>query len=81
MQNCELLNPEKTNGLSIYVELSYTDTGEEYTLYLFHDVLSVTKGIDDQPENLLTLDTFTHKKIITKRSKHYYKSCIELSKS
>ena len=59
------LNPEKTNGLSIYLELSYTDTGEEYTLYLFHDVLSVTQGIQDQPENLLTLDTFTHKKIIT----------------
>jgi len=59
------LNPEKTNGLNIYLEISYTDTGEEYALHLFHDVLTVTEGIE-KPENLLSLDTDTHKKIITK---------------
>jgi len=57
--------PEKANGLDIYVELSYIDTGEEYTLHLKNDILIVTEGIE-APENLLSLDTETHKKIITK---------------
>lgn len=60
------LNPEKANDLNIYVELSYTDTCEEYSLHLFHDILSVTKGINQQTENHLTLDSYTHKRIITK---------------
>ena len=59
------IDPDKIHGVTLYVEISYTDTGEEYTLIINNDILTVTDGIYDEPENHISLDTETHKKILT----------------
>ncbi len=59
------IDPDKIHGITLYVEISYTDIDEEYTLFINNDILTVTEGIDDQPENHISLDTETHKKILT----------------
>jgi len=58
------IDPDKIHGKTLYLEISYTDTGEEYSLIIDNDILTVTEGIDD-PYNVLSLDTETHKKILT----------------
>jgi alkyl sulfatase BDS1-like metallo-beta-lactamase superfamily hydrolase len=59
------IDPDKIHGMTLYVEISYTDTGEEYSLIINNDILTVTEGINDEPENHISLDTETHKKILT----------------
>jgi alkyl sulfatase BDS1-like metallo-beta-lactamase superfamily hydrolase len=59
------IDPDKIHGMTLYVEISYTDTGKEYTLIINNDILTVTEGIYDEPENHISLDTETHKKILT----------------
>ena len=59
------IDPDKIHGMTLYVEISYTDTGEEYTLIIKNDILTVTEGIYNEPENHISLDTETHKKILT----------------
>jgi alkyl sulfatase BDS1-like metallo-beta-lactamase superfamily hydrolase len=59
------IDPDKIHGMTLYVEISYTDIDEEYTLIINNDILTVTEGIYGEPENHISLDTETHKKILT----------------
>jgi alkyl sulfatase BDS1-like metallo-beta-lactamase superfamily hydrolase len=58
------LNAEEVSGWDEDLNLSYTDTGEEYFLHIRNNILRVTEGLQDAHYDL-TLDTVSHKKILT----------------
>jgi alkyl sulfatase BDS1-like metallo-beta-lactamase superfamily hydrolase len=61
------LNPEPVQDLNGALNVIYTDTGKEFSLIFRNNILVVTEGLDDDPWDTLSLDTDTHKKILTKQ--------------
>lgn len=61
------LNPEQVQGVNGALNIIYTDTGEEYSLIFRNNILVVTKNLVDNPWDTISLDTDTHKKILTKQ--------------
>ena len=61
------LNPEPVQNVNGALNVIYTDTGKEFSLIFRNNILVVTEGLDDDPWDTLSLDTDTHKKILTKQ--------------
>lgn len=59
------LNLDVAHDLEEYLSIYYADIDEGYSLRIHHDILTVTDGVDADPHNLMTLDSDTHKMILT----------------
>ena len=60
------LNPEEVQGWDEGLDISITDTCEEYFLHIRNNILTIADGLQD-PRYAITLDSDTYKKIITKQ--------------
>jgi len=61
------LNQELVQNLYGALNIIYTDTGEKYSLIFRNNILVVTEDLFVDPWNTISLDTDTHKKILTKQ--------------
>jgi len=58
---------EKVNGWNEILNVHYTDINAGYSLHIRNNILDVTKGLSTNPYYSISLDTDTHKKILTKQ--------------
>jgi len=58
---------EKVNGWNEILNVHYTDIDAGYSLHIRNNILDVTKGLSTNPYYSISLDTDTHKKILTKQ--------------
>jgi len=61
------LNQEFVQGMNGALNVIYTDTGKEFSLIFRNNILVVTEDLVDAPWDIISLDTDTHKKILTKQ--------------
>jgi len=61
------LNQEFVQGVNGALNVIYTDTGKEFSLIFRNNILVVTEDLVDNPWDIISLDTDTHKKILTKQ--------------
>ena len=61
------LNQESVQGVNGALNVIYTDTGKEFSLIFRNNILVVTEDLVDNPWDIISLDTDTHKKILTKQ--------------
>jgi alkyl sulfatase BDS1-like metallo-beta-lactamase superfamily hydrolase len=59
------LNLDVAHDMNEYLSIYYTDLDEGYSLIIYHDILTVTDGLEEDPHNLISLDSDTHKMILT----------------
>ena len=59
------LDPEKAKGLDIVLGVQYSDVEQDFTLHVRNSILAVTDGFPDDPQVILSLDTATHKQIVS----------------
>jgi len=62
-----ILNQEFVQGMNGALNVIYTDTGKEFSLIFRNNILVVTEDLVDDPWDIISLDTDTHKKILTKQ--------------
>ena len=59
------INPDLLKNEEYVLNVIYTDIDQSYTLHFRSGILAITPGLNPDEDNTITLDTVTHKKIIS----------------
>ena len=59
------IDPEKTEDESFILNVIYTDLEQDFTLHFRNGILAVSQGLDVSPDHEITLDSQTHKLLVS----------------